>query len=127
MNPKKVKLFIDEISNELKEDSNLIEVLVDFYYKECRSVLSNLKDTRLNIEGLGHFVSKGNYIKKSIDKYRKVLENHDTSTFSAYYNKKTIEDKLQLLIKLIELHNLEQERKDNFKKIKNEFKKNMGK
>tara|TARA_B100000902_G_C26880610_1_gene702399 strand:+ start:298 stop:681 length:384 start_codon:yes stop_codon:yes gene_type:complete len=127
MNPKKVKVFIDEISNELKEDPNLIEVLVDFYYKECRSILSNLKDTRLNIEGLGHFVSKSNYIKKSIDKYKKVLKNHDTSTFSAYYNKKTIEDKLQLLIKLMELHNLEQERKDNYKKIKNEFKENMGK
>jgi len=127
MNPKKVKVFIDEISNELKEDPNLIEVLVDFYYKECRSILSNLKDTRLNIEGLGHFVSKSNYIKKSIDKYKKVLKNHDTSTFSAYYNKKTREDKLQLLIKLMELHNLEQERKDNYKKIKNEFKENMGK
>ena len=127
MNPKKVKVFIDEIGNKLKEDPNLIEALVDFYYKECRSILSNLKDTRLNIEGLGHFVSKGNYIKKSIDKYKKVLKNHDTSTFSAYYNKKTIEDKLELLIKLMELHNLEQERKDNYKKIKNEFKENMGK
>jgi len=127
MNPKKVKIFIDEISNELKEDSNLIEALIDFYYKECRSALSNLEYTRLNIEGLGHFISKGNYIRKSIDKYKKVLKNHDTSTFSAYYNKKTIEDKLQLLIKLMELHNLEEERKITYKKIKNEFKENMGK
>jgi len=127
MNPKKTKSYIHLISNELEEDEELLECLIDFYYKECRNVLSNLKCLRLNIEGLGHFKSRNNLIKKSIDKTYKDLNGHDTSTFKAYYNKKRLEDKLVLLTNLMELHKIEQERKNNFKKEKNELKKDLGK
>jgi len=127
MNPKKAKSYIHTISKELKEDEELLECLIDFYYKECRNALSELKYTRLNIDGLGHFKSRNNLIKKSIDKIYKDLNGHDTSTFKAYYNKKRLEDKLVLLTNLLELHNTEKERKDNFKKEKNELKKDLGK
>ena len=127
MNPKKAKSYINIISKDLNEDVDLLECLIDFYYKECRNALSNLKYNRLNIDGLGHFKSRNNLIKKSIDKINKDLNGHDTSTFKAYYNKKTLEDKLKLLNNLIELNNLEVERKDKFKQKKNESKKNLGK
>ncbi len=127
MNPKKAKSYIGLISKELKEDEDLLECLIDFYYKECRNILSNLKYVRLNIEGLGHFKSRSNLIKKSIDKIKKDLNKHDTSTFKAYYNKKTLEDKLIKLNNAIELYNVEKERKEKFKKEKDESKKNLGK
>ncbi len=127
MNPKKAKSYIGIISKELKEDEELLECLIDFYYKECRNILSNLKHVRLNIEGLGHFKSRNNLIKKSIDKIKKDLSEHDTSTFKAYYNKKTLEDKLIQLNNAIELYNVEKERKEKFKKEKDESKKNLGK
>jgi hypothetical protein len=127
MNPKKAKSYINIISKDLNEDVDLLECLIDFYYKECRNALSNLKYNRLNIDGLGHFKSRNNLIKKSIDKINKDLNGHDTSTFKAYYNKKTLEDKLKLLNNLIELNNIEVERKDKFKQKKNESKKNLGK
>ena len=126
MNPKKAKSYINVISKELKEDPELLECLIDFYYKECRSVLSTLKYNRLNIDGLGHFKSRNNLIKKSIAKINKDLNGHDTSTFKAYYNKKNLEDKLKLLTHLRELNNKETERKNKFKQEKNESKKNLG-
>ena len=126
MNPKKSKSFIDEFSKELKLDPQLVDDLVDFYYKECRDILSNLKHTRLNIDGLGHFVSRPNLVKKSIDKIIKSLNNHDTSTFSAYYNKKKLEEKLVLLKNLLKKQDLEKERKNKFKNKKNELKKDLG-
>jgi len=126
VNPKKSKSFIDEFSKELKLDPQLVDDLVDFYYKECRDILSNLKHTRLNIDGLGHFVSRPNLVKKSIDKIIKSLNNHDTSTFSAYYNKKKLEEKLVLLKNLLKKQDLEKERKNKFKNKKNELKKDLG-
>lgn len=127
MNPKKGKSFIQEFSNEFKLDSQLVDDLIDFYYKECRDILSNLKYTRLNIDGLGHFVSRPNLVKKSINRIIKSLNNHDTSTFSAYYNKKKLEEKLILLKHLLEKQNIEKERKNKFKNNKNELKKDLGK
>tara|TARA_R100000278_G_C5466822_1_gene162987 strand:- start:559 stop:945 length:387 start_codon:yes stop_codon:yes gene_type:complete len=126
MNPKKSKEFIQEISEDLNIDTDLVEDLVDFYYKECRDVLSNLKHIRLNIEGLGHFISRPNLIKKAISRYTKALSNHDTSTFAAYYNKKNLENKLELLKNTMKQHNLEKEKKENFKNNKDvKSKKNL--
>jgi|TARA_R110001592_G_scaffold26926_1_gene100294 hypothetical protein len=127
MNPKKAKSYINIISKDLNEDVELLECLIDFYYKECRNALSNLKYDRLNIDGLGHFKSRNNLVKKSIDKINKDLNNHDTSTFKAYYNKKNLEEKLKLLTNLAELNNIEMKRKDEFKKEKNESKKHLEK
>lgn len=126
MNPKKAKSYINIISEELKEDPELLECLIDFYYKECRSVLSALKYNRLNIDGLGHFKSRNNLIKKSIDKINKDLNGHDTSTFKAYYNKKNLEEKLKLLTNIAKLNDIEIKRKDKFKKENNESKKHLG-
>ena len=125
MNPKKSKEFIKEVSEDLNVSSDLTEDLVDFYYKECRSVLSDLSHIRLNIEGLGHFVSRPNLIEKAIKRYTKMLDNYDTSTFSAYFNKKTIEKKLELLKKTLIDHNKERDKKNKFKQGKNESKKDL--
>jgi len=116
MNPKKIKSYINIISEDLKEDVDLLE---------CRNVLSTLKYNRLNIDGLGHFKSRNNLIKKSIDKINKDLNGHDTSTFKAYYNKKNLEDKLKLLTNLVDLSNIETKRKNKFKQEKNESKKHL--
>lgn len=125
MTPKKSKVYIKDVSTKLEVEEQLIDDLIDFYYSECRSVMSNLKCTRLNIDGLGHFVSRNNLIKKAITKYSKALINHDTSTFAAYYNKKGLETKLELLQKLTVLHEQENKRKAEFKKTKNELKKDL--
>ena len=126
MNPKKSKEFIKEVSEKLEVSIDLSEDLIDFYYKECRGVLSNLLHTRLNIEGLGHFKSRPNLIKKAISRYTKALDNHDTSTFAAYYNKKSLENKLVLLKNNMKQHGIEKEKKVKFKQDKNaKSKKNL--
>ena len=62
--------------------------------------MSGLTDLRINVDGLGHFVLKIQKVKKAIPHYKKVLDNHDTSTFGAYHNKKSVEEKLELLNKI---------------------------
>ena len=97
---KKANSLYKEIVEEFDISEDLLESLIENYYKTLRKKMSNLTDLRLNVDGLGHFVVKVQKVKKAIPHYKKVLDNHDTSTFGAYHNKKSVEEKLELLNKI---------------------------
>lgn len=97
MIPKKANSLYREITEEFDVSEDLVESLVENYYKTLRKKLTGLSDLRINADGLGHFVIKIQKVKKAIPHYEKVLQNHDTSTFGAYHNKKSVEEKLELL------------------------------
>jgi len=100
MIPKKASSLYKEITKEFEVSEDLVETLVENYYKTLRKKLSSLSDLRINVDGLGHFVIKIQKVKKAIPHYEKVLKNHDTSTFGAYHNKKNVEEKLELLTEI---------------------------
>lgn len=120
MIPKKSKLLYKDVSEEMNVSENLVDTLIDFYYKELKNTLTNLQHPTINVEGLGQFVIRKNLVTKSIPKYNKMLENHDTSTFKAYYNKKAIEERVQLLERMNEMINQDSLRKEIFNQNKNE-------
>lgn len=120
MIPKKSKLLYKDVSEEMNVSENLVDSLIDFYYKELKNTLTNLEHPTINVEGLGQFVIRKNLVTKSIPKYNKMLENHDTSTFRAYYNKKAIEERVQLLEKMSEMINQDSLRKEIFNQNRNE-------
>jgi len=122
MIPKKANKFYKQVSEDLNVNASLVEDLVDCFYKELRQNLTNLKHPRLNVEGLGHFVVKPGTVRKAIPRYHKSLENHDTSTFGAYYNKKMIEGKLEALIVIEQKITQQEEKKEQFKQKRNEIK-----
>lgn len=97
MKPKKANSLYKEITEEFDISEDLVETLVQNYYKTLRKKMSSLSDLRINVDGLGHFVIKIQKIKKAIPHYEKVLNNYDTSTFGAYQYKKSVEEKLELL------------------------------
>lgn len=100
MIPKKANKLYRPVAEEMDISETLVEDFIEFYYKAIRANMSNLAHHRINVDGLGQFVAKPNLIRKAVPKYTKTLSNHDTSTFRAYYNKKMVENKLDLLIKL---------------------------
>ena len=115
MTPKKANKLYKELTKEFEIQEGLAEDLVEFYYKTLRKKLSSLVDLRINVDGLGHFVIKIQKVKKAIPHYEKVLKNHDTSTFGAYHNKKSVEEKLDLLNKIHEKAEKELTKRKNFK------------
>ena len=119
MNPKKVKVLHNIVSEDLNIKPELVEDLIEFYYKEVRSLLSNLKSPRINIDGLGQFVVKPGVVIKSTEHITKIIDSHDTSTFKAYHNLKNIEQKLDLLNKLTVKIKQETNKKSQFFKDKN--------
>lgn len=120
MNPKKTHSLYKTLSEELSISEDLIEDLVEFMYKNLRKKLSNLVHPRINVDGLGQFVCKAYNVTKGISYAEKKLKSHDTSTFNAYFNKKKLESKLELLKELHIIILKEEERKNNFKNNKNE-------
>jgi 4-alpha-glucanotransferase len=129
MNPKKSSTLYKELAEELNVPTDLVEDLIQVYYKNLRTELTGLTNPRINVEGLGQFVARPALVKKSIIRFKKILESHDTSTFRAYYNKKMLEDKVELLENLDEKLDEEKLKKETFKKTKNESstKSNLGK
>ena len=118
MKPKKARLLYQEVCETHDVSKALVENLLDFYYKNVRALLSELYHPRINVTGLGLFVARENSIKKAIPRFEKYLENHDTSTYSAYYNKKMLEEKIEFLNSIKDQMNIEKERKENFLKNK---------
>ena len=115
MIPKKSNSLYREISEEFDISEDLVESLIENYYKTLRKKMSALSDLRINVDGLGHFVLKIKKVKYAIPHYEKVLKNHDTSTFGAYHNKKSLEEKLDLLNNIHEKIELELIRRKKFK------------
>ncbi len=122
MNPKKTHSLYKTLSEELSISEHLIEDLVEFMYKNLRKKLSNLVHPRINVDGLGQFVCKAYNVTKGIAYAEKKLKSHDTSTFNAYFNKKKLESKLELLKELHIIILKEEERKTKFKESKYEIK-----
>jgi nucleoid DNA-binding protein len=94
MIPQKSKSLYKEVAEELNIPVNLVEDLIEDYYKEIKSNITGLKHLRINVEGLGQFVIKENFVRKMIPRYKKALTSHDTSTFNAYHHKIMLEKKL---------------------------------
>ena len=118
MIPKKPNSLYKEITDEFECSEQLVDDLVHFYYKTLKKRMSGLTDLRLNVEGLGHFVLKMRKVKNAIPHYEKVLNDHDTSTFGAYHNKKSVEEKLELLKQLDVKIEEELEKRKKFKNEK---------
>ena len=55
MKPKKSRLLYQEIAEENDLSKHLVENLLDFYYKNVRTLLSELYHPKINITGLGLF------------------------------------------------------------------------
>jgi hypothetical protein len=128
MNPKKPSTLYKPVAEELLVSEDLVEDIIQFYYKSLRLKLSNLDSPRINVEGLGHFVIKPVSVRNAINRYSKVLDNHDTSTYNAYFHKKMLETKLSDLIEIDKKICKEEKLKSNFKKTKDESstKSNLG-
>ena len=127
MKPKKARLLYEELSEEIDLPKDLIESIVDFYYKNVRTLLSELHHPRINITGLGLFIVRSKSVENAIPRVEKYLRNHDTSSYSAYYNMKMLEKKLGFLHSISDQIKVEKKRKEKFLEKKRGLKKNLEK
>ena len=97
MIPKKPRIIIDQVSEELNLPKTLVDDLISFYYKEVRKNLSSLEHPKINLPGLGDFVILKKPVNKLIDKYTNLSTTYAADSFNAYHNIKVAESKLERL------------------------------
>lgn len=95
MNPKKAKTFILPTAKKLNVDSELVESLMDYYWKEVRRSLSELKAPRISIANFGTFRIKSWKLDEQRMKYQYYLDkNSDDLTFSRHRIRTDIEQRV---------------------------------
>ena len=95
MNPKKAKTFILPTAKKLNVDSELVESLMDYYWKEVRRSLSELKAPRISIANFGTFRIKSWKLDEQRMKYQYYLDkNPDDLTFSRHRIRTDIEQRV---------------------------------
>ncbi len=101
MNPKKPKTIIPLVIERLNlpADSNeLIEDLINFYYKAVKKSLIDFKETHINVLNLGTFVSRPKMMRERLEKYQGMISNVNTETIVGYKIKVDCEAKVKKIL-----------------------------
>lgn len=96
MLPKKPKEFIKPTAEKLSLDEDFVSDVVDFYWKEIRKALSDLKAPRVGVAKFGHFQLKFWMLADQKRNYEKYLENIDPDNMT-FMRHKLKEDVVQRL------------------------------
>ena len=118
MIPIKPKILFKQIAEEEDISQQLIDDLVTHYYRTIRVLLSELKYTRINVDGIGQFVVKPKAVQKLIEKHNRNLANLDGYSLASYHNKIRLESRLEELNNVSLLIQQEKESKEQFKNTK---------
>lgn len=118
MNPKKSKVLIDEVAEELGLDKSLVKKVVDYYWNQVYDSITNIKYTDILISNLGTFVIKEKQLNKKIEGYTNYLQDQENLTFSKYHSYKTIEKQLEQMLEAKKIIDEINESKENFYKNK---------
>lgn len=90
----------------------MIETLMRFYYRRIRAELSNLSDSQIRVDGLGEFTLKHWLLDEEIEKQTQIVNKFKSRNKPNEEMIKSVQDKIDLLLKAKNIHNEDQQRKD---------------
>lgn len=122
MLPKSSKHFIQPAADQLKLSYEVVEDIINYYYGELRSFLSDLTHPIVRVENLGTFKASDKKLKEFYVRYTKHIEVASTDTIRQMAVKKRAEDKLNKVIAIQNLIHEEKKRKAEFYKKKRDGK-----
>ena len=85
MNPKKAKIYIGEVAEELGIKEELVESFVGFYYDTLRQTLSDLVYPNVYVNNLGTFNIRKRKLVEGIKKQRDILGNLKKTTYNGQF------------------------------------------
>lgn len=126
MNPKKAKDLIPQTAEELNLPVKTVEDIVNFYYREVWSSLTNASDIKVHLTNLGDFNIKHWVLDKEVKKLENFPKFTSLSGQQKYNAGIKIADKVNIIYNLKHLIEEENQRKNfiyEHKKVVNESKK----
>lgn len=121
LNPKKPKECVKQTAEALGTDENLVQDIVDFYWKEVRKALSDLRGPRVEVANFGTFRIKSWKLQEAKDDYQKVLAKHNPEkmTFQRHAVRAEVEQRMEQISKMQKMVEDDRCRKQQIKEKRN--------
>ena len=105
-----------------RSDENLVQDIVDFYWKEVRKALSDLRGPRIEVANFGTFRIKSWKLQEAKDDYQKLLNKHNPEkmTFQRHAVRAEIEQRIEQISNMQKMVEDDQYRKQQVKKKRND-------
>ena len=105
-----------------KVSEDLVEDVMDFYYKAVRKKLSDIEDIAIFVEGLGTFKTYRSKLLKNKARYERLKGRvSPTDSFRNFSIRKEADDRIEKINKLLALLDEEDKRKKEVKEKKDEY------
>lgn len=102
MIPKKSRELANLLAQEIGCSESLVNDATDFYWKEIRKSLSDIKSPNIYVAGLGTFVVSAKKLASTKLKYTSYIEKLGEDTFKKFSTKKELEDRIANIDKVFE-------------------------
>lgn len=111
MIPQKAKTVYPEISEILNLPEDVVEAVVDFYWKEIKKNLMEPDCLNLRVEDLGTFEIRRRILEREIEKYTGLIKHAKPGTYAKHMFLNSNMEKLARFEKLLELYKVQDEKK----------------
>lgn len=108
MKPKKPKDIYPEVCKTVDENQDVVEAVVDFYWKKARKMMESQDYLRINIDYIGDFLVARNKLRAKICKYERLKKRYSEHSYKQYDKAKQVALKYDKYIEL--LNKIEEER-----------------
>lgn len=125
MNPKKSKVIVDITAKNLNLDPNLVNDLISFYWSKMRKSLTGLEFPAITLHGLGEMTIRPIKLKEFTEEYVNLKKYVNPKKFGGYQRIKNIDSRLERLVNMQLMLDIQGMKRENTKTKKNEYKKNL--
>lgn len=111
MIPRKPNSFFPEVASELDVTEELVESVVDFYWKDVRKQLTEPTDISITLIDFGVFEVRKKQVEYLIAKYKRILGGMKLTTYTKHAIFAVVTKKLARMESLLELCKKQEEKK----------------
>lgn len=118
MPPKKAKDLVKPTAEKLELNIELVQDVIDFYWKKVRTSLSDLKSPRIVVANFGSFQIKAYKLEDQRKKYQDISNSFkpEEMTFQKHKIKEDIDAKLAKVTNMMSLVESDKDRKKQVRK-----------
>lgn len=125
MSPNKSKVIVDITAKNLNVDQNLVKDLTSFYWSRIRKSLTGLEFPAITLHGLGEMTIRPIKLKEFTEDFTNLKKYINPKKFGGYQRMKLIDNKLERLVNMQLMLDIQEMKREQSKTKKNEYQKNL--
>lgn len=119
MTPKKANTFIPKVAEEMKLPEDVVEDIINFYWRDVRITLTGLKEKRIKLASFGTFEVRKKMLEALLRKGKSITDNTVITSYSKHVIVEGHIQKSQSIRKLLDSFKIEEERHKLVKEKRN--------